>query len=1125
MKISNVSYYQLTLMLHVLKKDIVIELEWEVEKLKLRYMKRVAITAVIALIVSNWLPLAPLGNQTAHADPSQVSCGNRVALINGSFEEPDLLNLPSNALHKNGGSWYTIYDDFVPGWQTTDSTGTIEFSSPTKLGVDPYDWSKYHYVTDVPDGEQYVELNAYNFGQLYQDVQTTPGQTINWRLSHRAAYQIQTPGYDKMAVRIGSSSTDPSQLPVVEEIKTHTSQGWVEYRGTYTVPAGQTLTRFGFEAVESVLGYTDNGNFLDDIFLGTEPCITSTKTVDPPGEIGVGTELTYAINVKNEGGDIAAKMNVADSIPAGTEYVPGSMVLMNGSTSKKLTDGIDADEGQFDGSKIIIRIGDLPNTTQLPNGVTVQFKVKVLSDYAVKSIRNKAQVEYDNLLTGEHVQKETNETASPIILPKLESSKTMTIQEKATGNLDTQHVEVGDTLLYTIQTRNTNANTMVKNLTISDVLPAELEYVPGSIKVDGVSVTDSEGDDNGHYALGQVVGEFGDVSDTALHTVQFEAVVQPGQAGKDIINIASVKGDNVDKSDNPREVVQVYPRNPQIESEKFAVNTVSKATYEVGDTITYTIRTKAVVNDKALEDLTITDTLPVGLEYVPRSLRVDGVSVTDEKDGDAGYSVTGVVYGSFGNVQDTNWHTLEFQAIIQSGQGGQVIQNTALVTAGNLDQPGTPTEKFVVEPEPPVEPPVEPPIDPKPPVNPPVNPVDPPVTPPVDPGNGGGDGSGNVPPHSPVVESEKVARDLNGGNVEVGDTIEYTIRARNTVSGSQVTNLVISDELPKELEYVVGTLKVNGIPVTDSDDGDKGEYANGTVKGSFGTVMDTAWHTLVFQAKIIKGEHGDIIKNVGVVSGSNLNVPSRPSEEITINDPTSTDSAPVLESGKEVKDLNGGTIQVGDVVEYTIRTRNTTPNAVKNLKISDELPNELKYVAGSLKVNGQSVTDAQDTDKGSYFNSIVSGQFGDITDTAWHTIVFRAEVIAGQVGQTIRNVGEITGDNLVIPENPYEDIIIGGGKGSNPGIPGDPIDESSTDKPSSPGSGDADSKSPDSNQSGGSSGSIDSESRTRVLTKTEQDKQQLNKLPNTSANFYNLGLVGVAALIAGLILMRRKNKA
>ncbi|PAE09435.1 hypothetical protein CHI02_24195, partial [Niallia circulans] len=75
-------------------------------------------------------------------------------------------------------------------------------------------------------------------------------------------------------------------------------------------------------------------------------------------------------------------------------------------------------------------------------------------------------------------------------------------------------------------------------------LPEGLEYVPGTLKVDGVAVSDDEDDDAGHYVDGTFTGQFGDVRDTAEHKIEFEVKVLPGQAGKDIKNIATVSGDN-----------------------------------------------------------------------------------------------------------------------------------------------------------------------------------------------------------------------------------------------------------------------------------------------------------------------------------------------------------------------------------------------------------------------------------------------------------------------------------------------------------------------------------------------------------------------------------------------------
>ncbi|MDP4098515.1 isopeptide-forming domain-containing fimbrial protein, partial [Paenibacillus sp. P96] len=569
-------------------------------------LKRLSIQFFVFILIFGILPVSrPTLSPEAQAAEGNA-CPAPVAMINGGFEQPKARNAGDTGSPGSEAFWMYFYGSEVPGWETDASDNRIQIMQNSNNFLGSGGGGNGETIAVVAaEGTQYAELNANEAAMLYQDVETVPGETIYWRLAHRGEY-----GTDTMQLRIGSADTPPENLPVIQQMSS-TFNKWTYYTGSYVVPDGQTSTRFGFEAVSSSSGSVAWGNLLDDIFLGTEPCVTSTKSVNPPGEVGVGTELTYTINVKNEGGDIAADTAVTDAIPAGTEYVPGSMVLTNGATTKKLTDAADTDEGQFDGSQVSIKLGDLPNADQKPNGVTVQFKVKVLSTYAVKSISNKAQIDYDNLLSGEKEQTETNETDSPVIFPKLESSKKMTLQQKAAGNTDAEHAEIGDTLLYTVQSRNTVANSIVKNLEISDVIPSELKYVPGSLTVDGVAVTDAEGDDKGHYVGGEVVGQLGDVPDQNWHTVQFEAIVQPGQAGKDIINIAAVEGDNVDTPDRPREEVQVYPRNPQIESEKSASNVdASKATYEVGDTVSYTIRARGVVNDTYLENLTISDTLP-----------------------------------------------------------------------------------------------------------------------------------------------------------------------------------------------------------------------------------------------------------------------------------------------------------------------------------------------------------------------------------------------------------------------------------------------------------------------------------------------------------------------------------
>ncbi|PKJ52016.1 hypothetical protein CWE34_30365, partial [Bacillus sp. SN10] len=84
------------------------------------------------------------------------------------------------------------------------------------------------------DGNRYAEINAVENGMLYQDVKTTPGQTIYWRFSHKGLY-----GVDTMQLRIGAVTNNPYDT-VVQQQMSDGNTGWGTYAGTYKVPEGQT---------------------------------------------------------------------------------------------------------------------------------------------------------------------------------------------------------------------------------------------------------------------------------------------------------------------------------------------------------------------------------------------------------------------------------------------------------------------------------------------------------------------------------------------------------------------------------------------------------------------------------------------------------------------------------------------------------------------------------------------------------------------------------------------------------------------------------------------------------------------------------------------------------------------
>lgn len=67
---------------------------------------------------------------------------------------------------------------------------------------------------------------------------------------------------------------------------------------------------------------------------------------------------------------------------------------------------------------------------------------------------------------------------------------------------------------------------------------------------------------------------------------------------------------------------------------------------------------------------------------------------------------------------------------------------------------------------------------------------------------------------APDVELQKSVQDLNGGQVEPGDTLRYTVTATNG-GPDDATDVVLRDPIPAGTAYAAGTLTVDGTPMND----------------------------------------------------------------------------------------------------------------------------------------------------------------------------------------------------------------------------------------------------------------------------------------------------------------------
>ena len=154
----------------------------------------------------------------------------------------------------------------------------------------------FDYSSAEPAAGSYLaELNANVVSTLYQNIDTIPGTTLYWSIQHQGRSRS---GNDVMKVNIGSTSSQTEQTSLTKIVNGSTSSvstisdgrgssgtGWATYRGSYTVPAGQTVTRFAFESVSASLSATV-GNLLDDIsFVPLAACPLARSAI-------AGTNLT-----------------------------------------------------------------------------------------------------------------------------------------------------------------------------------------------------------------------------------------------------------------------------------------------------------------------------------------------------------------------------------------------------------------------------------------------------------------------------------------------------------------------------------------------------------------------------------------------------------------------------------------------------------------------------------------------------------------------------------------------------------------------------------------------------------------------------------------------------------------
>lgn len=203
---------------------------------------------------------------------------------NPGFEiPPPPTSGPSNRLLPDGAS--------SGGWRTTHPLGNYCTSGGNPCRSIEF-WGNGQGGVPIPQGAQFIELNAWTDAMVFQPISLATGDTLNWSFVHRGrnapnVYEttefrigipVGLPGgslppdsYGIVIARVSTTSNGTHATPTGSGTITATQigNGWVRYSGTYTYTGVSQIVNIGYRSAGNLNTppTPGAGNFIDDANL------------------------------------------------------------------------------------------------------------------------------------------------------------------------------------------------------------------------------------------------------------------------------------------------------------------------------------------------------------------------------------------------------------------------------------------------------------------------------------------------------------------------------------------------------------------------------------------------------------------------------------------------------------------------------------------------------------------------------------------------------------------------------------------------------------------------------------------------------------------------------------------
>ncbi len=380
-----------------------------------------------------------------------------------------------------------LYENSSPVWFTAvyppnvapagDITVCVDYlGDGGALGTAPYDYDKSMTVAPLTQTKLYVDLN--NDGRADSPADQTG--TRVWTCDDKGALLSAAYGQDPATSRAGAPAID------------------VGY-GIPNAPT-QTISKTAVQATD----VNDNGGY------------------------DIGDTITYTLVIKNKTAVAMPETTMAtqDTLPDYVTYVENSTTV-NGET---LADAGDTpfplDENGYNYTAVL----------NPDDSYTIEYTVEITSRPDDDLICNTATETNEFLSSGMNTVSDTAcvelvplPTVDPAAPPALVVDK----------SADVYLVNGGDRITYTITVSNVGAGPAY-DVKITDNLPSNMFYVPGTSKLDGVAITDP------NNTVWQLTDPIAPQTTVAL---TFEAGVNRARAGQAYVNTAQV--DALDGDGNP----------------------------------------------------------------------------------------------------------------------------------------------------------------------------------------------------------------------------------------------------------------------------------------------------------------------------------------------------------------------------------------------------------------------------------------------------------------------------------------------------------------------------------------------------------------------------------------------